>query len=108
MPLYERLMGLDEPTNGPRIPIHYFTATMGEFARGVITGAQAQTIIEAASSAPLSAADVTEAQALLATISGSATNKLARAKLIEDVLLLSELKPPGYDTPALIRTRLGV
>lgn len=104
MALYDRLMGLAEP----RIPVHYFSATMGEFARGRITGGQAQAIINAASGAPLSPSEVTEATTLLGTITGSATVKIARAKEIDDVLMLAEQNFAPYDTPALVKARLGV
>lgn len=105
MALYERLLGGDDVA---KIPVHAFQATLAEFARGVITGAQAQAIINAVSGAPLSPEDVTEAQALLATITGSTTAKLARAALIDHVLLLADIRAPGYDTPQALRTRLGV
>lgn len=108
MGLYERLAGVgNDPDTEPKIPVHLFTATLAEFARGRITGAQAQAIINAATGAPLSAAEVTEAQALLATITGSATAKLARATEIDHVLMLSEHRATGYDPPA-VRARLGV
>lgn len=105
MGLYERLMGVDPL---PKIPIHQFQAIMAEFARNRLTGAQANTVIDAISGEPLTAGERTEATALTNTISGSATAKLARAKEIDDVLLLAESRAPGYDTPALVRTRLGV
>lgn len=105
MGLYERLMGLDP---APRIPEHYFASTMGEFARGRITGAQAQSIINECSGAPLTPGEVTEANTLLATVSGSATAKLLRAKEIDDVLMLAEQRLTPYNTPALVKTRLGV
>lgn len=104
MGLYARLMGF-EPF---KIPIHQFQALMGEFARGTLTGAQTQTAIEALSGAPLSPAEVTEAQALLASIAGSLSAKLARAKEIDDVLLLAESGTPPYNTIAAIKARLGV
>jgi hypothetical protein len=106
MPLYDRLMGLNRPTL-LKIPIHQFSALLAEFARGQITGAQAQDAITAISGAPLSAAEVTEAQTLLATISGSATAKLARAKEIDDVLMVAEMLVV-YTTPEGVKTRLGV
>ena len=105
MGLYERLMGLGPD---PRIPIHYFSATMSEFARGRITGAQAQAIVSTSSGAPLTAAEITEANTLLGTISGSAAVKLARAKEIDDVLMLAEREFVPYNTPTLVKTRLGV
>ena len=105
MGLYERLMGLDV---APKIQVHQFQATVGEFARGRLTLAQAQAVIDTLSGAPLSASEITEAQTLLGTVTGSATAKLARAKEIDDVLLLAEELAPGYGTPALVKTRLGV
>lgn len=112
MALYERLIGNDDAGNrvGGRIPPHGFSATMGEFARGRINGAQAQAAIEAMSGLPLDAGEVAEAQTLLGTITnaGNATAKLARAKEIDDVLMLGELGAPAYDTPSEIKARLGV
>lgn len=107
MALYDRLMGLS--TTEPKIPVHAFVSDMGEFGRTVITGTQAQAIIAFVSQGvPLDPAGVTEVQALLATVTGSLTAKLARVKLIEDVLILAEERAPGYDTVALVKTRLGV
>jgi hypothetical protein len=97
-------MGLEEP----KISVHHFQAALAEFARTQITGAQAQALIEQSSGAPLSASEATEAQALLATITGNATAKLARAKEIDDVLLLAEGTLVPYNTPQAVATRLGV
>lgn len=111
MPLYDRVIGRDDngvQLNTNRIPVHLFSALMGEVARTRLTGAQAQAQIEALSGTPLSASEVTEVQTLLATISGAATAKLARAKEIDDVLLLAEQNSPVYDTPTKVKTRLGV
>lgn len=72
MALYDRLMGIGPD---PRIPIHYFAGTMAEFARGLLTSAQAQAIVSASSGAPLTPAAVTEAQTLLATISVDASRR---------------------------------
>jgi anti-sigma factor ChrR (cupin superfamily) len=91
-----------------KIPVHPFQSALAEFARGRITGAQAQAIISAVAGEPLSPSEVTEAQALLATINGSATAKLARVVEIDHVLLLADSRAPGYDTGALIGARLGV
>jgi hypothetical protein len=105
MPLYERLMGLEDG----KPPIHSFQATLGEFARNRINGTQAQAIIaHSAEGIPLTAGEVTEAQALLATVTGSASARLARVAEIDHVLMLAERLAPGYDTAAAIRSRLGV
>lgn len=106
MGLYDRLLAVD--TVNPPIPVHGFSSLMAEFARGRITGGQAQAGMAVMSGAALTAGEVTEAQALLATISGSATVKLARAKEIDDVLILGVHRVAEYDTAAELKTRLGV
>lgn len=116
MGLYDRLLGRDDAGNplnvdagvGGKIPVHAFSAVMGEFARGRITGAQAQSIITEVSGSPLTASEVTEAQTLLGTINGAGTAKLARAKEIDDVLMLGESNTALYNTPTEIKARLGV
>jgi hypothetical protein len=106
MGLYERLLGVD--ADNPKIGLHGFAATMAEFARGRLTGAQAQAAVTVLSGAPLTASEVSEAQTLLNTISGSATARLARAKEIDDVLMLGENGVAQYDTAAELKARLGV
>ena len=110
MALVERLMGLGgEDPSQAKIPVHQFIAIMDEFARGQITGADAQFAISQISGAPLDAAAVAEAQALVASITGSNTAKLARVVLISDVLLLAEDgRVDLYSTPTRVRTRLGI
>jgi hypothetical protein len=116
MALIERLMGLEEP----RIPIHQFQAIAAEWARGNMTGAQAQDAIATCSQrfpgdplAPLDSAAVAEAQALVNTVpTGSTTeNKADRAIrwfVIDQVLLIASQATPPYDTAAAVRTRLGI
>jgi hypothetical protein len=110
MGFYERLLGNDEAGAAVefKIPLHAFEGLVAEFARGRLTGAQANALVEALSGAPLAGAEITEATTLYATITGSAVAKLARAKEIDDVLLLGEHSASGYDRPSLIKTRLGV
>lgn len=105
MPLYERLMGIGDVV---KIPVHQFQAAVGEFGRGRLTQAQAQAVIESVSGAPLAPDEVTDTQTLLNTVTGTATAKLARATEIDHVLMLAERRPPGYDTVAAVKTRLGV
>lgn len=110
MGLYDRVIGRDDQGRGVdgKIPVHVFNAVFAEYARSQMTGGQAQAAVEAASGAPLTSAEALEAQALLTTVTGSATARLARAKVIEDVLILGEHNTPGYQTPTQVRTRLGV
>lgn len=107
MGLYDRIFDADHPN---RIPSHGFYATMAEFARGKLTGPQAQTVLASISGAPLEGDEITQAAALLATITSqpTATAKLARAGEIHDVLMLSEQRPPGYDSAAAVQSKLGM
>lgn len=110
MGLYDRLLGHDDlgvPVSG-KIPVHQFQALMAEFGRGNITGQQAQDAIAELSGSTLTPSEVTEAQTLLNSITGSVTNKLVRVKVIDDVLLLAESPASLYGTPTKVKTRLGV
>lgn len=112
MALYARLLGRDDTgasTGAGKIPVHQFCNLLGEFARGKITGAQANAAIVEMTGVALDAGEQTEATTLLATITGAATAKLARAMEINDVLTLAENSLQQiYPTPAATKTRLGV
>lgn len=116
MALYPRLMGIEEP----RIPVHAFQAVAAEWARGNITGAQANAAIAKASErfpgdpdAPLDAGEVTEAQTLVNTVpTGSTADAKASRALrlleIDQIMLMVSAQLAPYDTEAAIKTRLGV
>jgi len=116
MALYLRLLGTD-PDN-PKIPIHQFQAVAAEWARGRITGAQANTIIGIASRsvdepAPLTAPEVVEAQTLVSSVPVGTTSAIKadralRLLEIEQILNLADILAPGYDTEAALKTKLGV
>lgn len=110
MPFYDRVIGRDDAGQAVPNPLygHLPQALIVQFERGRITGAQAQSIIGAMSGAPLDAAGVTELNALLATITGSATNRITRALDIFAALELGQLNAPGYATPTELRTKLGL
>lgn len=111
MALYERLLGRNDAGQAieGKIRLHGFNAVLAEFARGALTGAQANAAIDQLSKGgPLTASERTEAQTLVNSIAGSATAKLARAKEIDDVLILGEFAITQYDTPTEVKTRLGV
>jgi len=105
MSLYGRLMGAEDF----KIPVHQFSAILAEFARGQLTGTQAQAAVNSVSGAPLTPGEVTEAQTLLATVTSQLTLllKLGRAKEIDDVLMLAEVLAPPYGTPQAVQARLG-
>lgn len=87
-----------------------FSALLTEVARGRLTGAQAQSQIEALTGQPLNAQEAQEAQSLVQSITSLATPtaKLARGQEISDVFVLSEVGAPAYLTPQQVRTRLGI
>jgi hypothetical protein len=108
--LVERLMGLGPD---PQITVHFFESAAAEWATGNITGAQANAMVVAMTGVPLSTAAQTEAQAIVSTVPTGSTAALqaARAlKLLEinHVLLLAASRLAPYDTPAAVRTRLGI
>jgi hypothetical protein len=98
----------------PRIPVHEFQAITAEWARGQITGAQAQTAIAAASNGTnLDAAEQAEAQALVNTVPTGATAAQQSARAlrlleIDQIMLLVASKVPPYNDPAVVRIRLGL
>lgn len=112
MALYNRLLAV--PANGEdKLPVHQFLAVVREFRAGALTQQQAQDIISVLSGSPLSAQDVTDLQALLATVpTGTTTanrlDRIDRLARIEGVLTLADVMAAGYTTDALLRAKLGV
>lgn len=126
MALYQRLLGID-PAN-PKLPIHAFQSVCAEWARGKLTGAQANVIIgelcrvddTPGGVRPLTAAEQTEAQTLVNTVTsipvtGSAAaiadgraQRAMKVHEIDQVLLLADARAPGYSTEAELKAKLGV
>src|SRR5690349_12424011 len=103
MALIERLMGEPfEADSAKRIPVHQFAAACYEIAFGPRTVAQIKTYYN------MSAADATEFDALVAKVTGTDPVRHRIIFQFEQVLLLAETRATNYDTPALIRTRLGI
>lgn len=103
MALVERLMALESP----RIPVHFFFAANDERVAGNLTR---QEVIDMFA---LDAAAITEYDALAATApTGSSALATAQKAMfverIHAVFLLAEGRFVGYDTPALVRTKLGL
>lgn len=97
----------------PKIPIHQFQSIAAEWARGNMTGTQANTAIQIVSGIGLDATEQTEAQDLVTTVPTGITvdNKADRAlrlQEIDHVLLIADTGLPPLNTPAAVRTRLGV
>lgn len=111
MALYDRLLGIDAAN--PKIPVHQFEAIAHEWATAGITAQQARDAIAACSGAPLTAAEETEATALINSVPvGSTTaNQAARALALHRiacVLQMADSRLAPYTTSAAIKTRLGV
>jgi len=111
--LYERILRL-HPTKD-KIAVHALLAICAEQSRGVLTTAQANNIIAEEYGQTLGAAQtgndagLREAGDLIATVTAvAAASRAAKIIEIEEVLLLADLGIAPYDTPAALRTRLGV
>lgn len=109
--LYERLGGVHATL--PKIPVHAFQAAAAEWARGNITGVQANAIVTATSGQALGATGQQEAQDLVDTVIPGATallkaERALRIQEIDQVLLLVDARVAPYNDPAAVRTRLGV
>jgi hypothetical protein len=112
MALIERLMGLADDgvtyVGTPRkIPVHAFFAANHQRIDGALTRAEVIALFA------MEADDIAEYDTL-AAMAPTGTQALAiaqRAMFIEKihaVLILSEGRYAGYDTPALVRTKLGL
>jgi hypothetical protein len=110
--LYERLMGQHQ--SRPKIPVHQFQSLAAEWARGSITGAQANTAVAVLSEGVgLDATEQVEAQDLVSTVptgntAGDKADRALRIQVIDQVLLLADTSVAPYDTPQAVRDRLGV
>ena len=107
--LYERIIGRDDSGRvvENRIVPETFAACLSEYARGILTSPQALAVMDSLGM-PLDAGEQTEAQTLLATVTGTSAQKLARNAEIRDVLFLARLQALGYSRPSEVKTRLGV
>jgi hypothetical protein len=103
MALVERLMGLEEP----KIPVHDFFAAAMEIIAGRLTTTQVKNALE------LDAAGQAEFDTLAATApTGSTATALANKALwvhsMHSVFVLAEGSYAGYNTPAAVRSKLGI
>lgn len=97
MGLYERLLRLEEP----RIPVHAWSAVLGEYRRGEVTAQQVSNLFNLDSTA---AADAV----VLVARMDDLVNPITPAEL-HDVLLIADTKNiPAYKTVATLKARLGV
>lgn len=103
MALVERLMGLESP----KIPVHDFFAAAQEIVSGRLTAAQVKTALS------LDTAASTEFDTLAATApTGTSATALANKALwvhsMHAVFILAEAGYSGYNTPANVRSKLGI
>jgi hypothetical protein len=112
MALVERLMGLADDGTTPvgqpqKIPVHAFFAANHQRIEAAVTRADIISLFV------LDADDVTEYDTL-AALAPTGTNALQtaqKAMFIEKmhaVLILAEGRYAGYDTPTVVRTKLGL
>jgi len=103
MALVERLMGLEDP----KILVHDFFAAANEIVAGRLTVEQVKTYLNMDQTAQ----DEFDALVALAPTGSNATANAAKALYIESIhsiFILAENLYPGYNTPANVRTKLGI
>ncbi len=96
MALLDRLRGWEYP----QIPVHQFWASMVEYAKSQITVADIKTYFD------MSAEDQDDFDWLIGKYDAS-SNKPAFIELMHVIFLLAEIEFPGYDTKALLVTRVN-
>lgn len=104
MALIERLMHMDTEPESSWISVHQFFAGQMEVMMGYLTTSQVKSYYN------MDAEDVADYDALVA-LCPAASKPGERALYIErvhSVFLLAETRVPGYETPANVRTKLGI
>lgn len=114
MPLIRRLMDWGNRTGDsvsaqePRIAedrhiaAHLFFAAQNEVIRGKITIAQVKNYLG------MTAEEQAQYDALVALAPGADAGKALFVEAIHSVIILAESRVPGYETPANVRTKLGL
>jgi len=103
MALIERLMKWEpESVWGPNISSHLFAATCYEVAFGPRTVAQIKAHWN------MGPADAAEFDLMVAMVAGADAVKFRKIFEFEQVCMLGQARVPLYDTPALVRARLGL
>jgi len=98
MPLVERLMDLEQP----RIRVHDFFAANAQRIAAQLTR---QEVIDLFA---MTAADILEYDLLAALAPGTQVGQALFIEKIHAVFILAEGRYAGYDTPALVRAKLGL
>lgn len=103
MALIERLMHDSSEPESRWLGVHRFFALASEVERGAITTAAVKT-----THLNMTAADIVDWDALVALVTGAAAARLSVIQRIHAVFILAEDREIGYDTPAGVRTKLGI
>jgi len=111
MALIERLIHRFEPDQIRHISAHSFFAAMNEIIAGRLTVAGVKTFLS------MTAADSSEFDALIAKTPGTAVGKAQYVNDVHSIFILANavfrnqpgvIGAPGYQTPAEVRTKLGI
>lgn len=114
--LVERLMGLNDNGSAPsegynlKIPVHIFFAAAGEIIATRLTVAQVKALVWISGGVAMRTSDAAEFDSLIA-LAPNASNPAGRALYLESihgVFMLAESRIAGYDTPAGVRSKLGI
>jgi hypothetical protein len=101
--LIERVMGEPfEPDSARKIAVHQFAACSYEVAFGPRTVAQIKSYYA------MTPEDAAEYDLLVAQVVGTDAQRHRIVFQFEQIFLLAEMRAPFYDTPALVRSRLGI
>lgn len=103
MALVERLMG----TETPKIPVHDFFAACHELVMGRLTVAQIKTALNMDASAQ-SEFDTMVALAPTGSTALATAQKAQYVESMHSVFILAEGGYAGYNTPANVRSKLGI
>jgi hypothetical protein len=103
MALVERIMGEPfEPDPARRIPVHEFAAWCYESAFGP------RTVAEIKAYFAMTTEDAAEFDAIIAKITGTDAQRHRLVFQLEQVFILAEVRAPAYNTPVLVRSRIGL
>ena len=100
--LVERLMGDPFCPPNDKIPVHSFFAAQVEIIAGRLTKAQVKTYLA------MDADTQAEYDTLAAMAPATTADRVLWLEGIHSLFILAEDKVPGYDTPAGVRSKLGL
>ncbi len=102
MALIERLMHDNSESESRWIPVHQFFAACSEIERGALTQAQVKNFLN------MTPADEIDWNAMVALVTGVTAARLQVIQRFHAVFILAEDRITGYETPANVRSKLGI